>query len=788
MPVQVSYPGVYVQEVSSGVQTITGVATSIAAFFGRASKGPLNKAVRILSLADFTRTFGEPHPNSDLSHSVRQFYANGGSDCYVVRLANGAARSELTLNSLDGSIVLVATAKAEGSWGNGVRLEVDYNTSNPDAIFNLRVFHEEGGVLIASESHTGLTMNPTSPRFAPKFVSQSSNLIDLKLHAGMGDENDAASFYNTLANSFAGYSQARRPLGADGDAVGATLDALIGPTRNSFQISVNGGSPATVVLEPWVENITDLNTLETTLTGLINQGLADVNPAWNIACTFEAGAGQRFLTITADGPNNVVTSVQVNRSNTNDIAAALMLGVDQGGVEQVRWSNFRPAPNAAILLEGTNLSNLNEMGATLQNAITSITIDGQAIPLNLVTSAPGDPWFTSNNGNDVHGNNDGLREKLRLIAGAINGTAGLTWSAQVWGSHLAILATQGPPGRTPGISTTAVTLSDNMAVNQKRYALGESALGAFAPAGVNGSDGNAPQENDYLGDQAAQTGFHALDSVDLFNLMVIPGDNEVNLANIWGPASIYCQNNRAFLLIDPPETWTSKDRPAVVNDTSMIGDLRAQVVNTHSAVFYPRLKFSDNGLKRSIGPGGAIAGLIARTDVSRGVWKAPAGQEADVRNILGLDVKLTDLENGVLNKLGVNCIREFPGAFVNWGARTMDGYDDKGSEWKYIPIRRLALFIEESLHRGTQWVVFEPNDEPLWARIRMNVGAFMTGLFRQGAFQGATPKDAFFVKCDSETTTQADRNLGMVNIQVGFAPLKPAEFVVITIQQMAGDL
>jgi hypothetical protein len=170
------------------------------------------------------------------------------------------------------------------------------------------------------------------------------------------------------------------------------------------------------------------------------------------------------------------------------------------------------------------------------------------------------------------------------------------------------------------------------------------------------------------------------------------------------------------------------------------------------------------------------------------VWKAAAGTEADLRGIAGFEVKLTDLENGVLNKLGVNCMRNFPTGFVNWGARTLDGSDDIGSEWKYIPIRRLALFIEESLYRGTQWVVFEPNDEPLWAKIRLNVGVFMNGLFRQGAFQGSTPDQAFYVKCDAETTTQADRNLGIVNIEVGFAPLKPAEFVIITIQQIAGDL
>ncbi len=168
--------------------------------------------------------------------------------------------------------------------------------------------------------------------------------------------------------------------------------------------------------------------------------------------------------------------------------------------------------------------------------------------------------------------------------------------------------------------------------------------------------------------------------------------------------------------------------------------------------------------------------------------ESAAGTEADLRNVSDVELNLTDNENGVLNKLGVNCIRKFPNGIVNWGARTLDGSDDFGSEWKYIPIRRLALFLEESLFRGTKWVVFEPNDEPLWAKVRMNLNAFMMSLFRQGAFQGSTPDKAFFVKCDGETTTQNDRNLGIVNIQVGFAPLKPAEFVIITIQQMAGDL
>lgn len=188
-------------------------------------------------------------------------------------------------------------------------------------------------------------------------------------------------------------------------------------------------------------------------------------------------------------------------------------------------------------------------------------------------------------------------------------------------------------------------------------------------------------------------------------------------------------------------------------------------------------------------PCGAVAGVMARTDQARGVWKSPAGIEASLVGVSEFTFKMTDQENGTLNQLGVNCLRNFPVyGNVVWGSRTLAGADQLASEWKYLAVRRITLFIEESLFRGTQWVVFEPNDEPLWAEIRLNVGAFMQTLFRQGAFQGRSPRESYFVRCGSDTTTQNDINRGVVNIEVGFAPLKPAEFVIIKIQQMAGNI
>jgi phage tail sheath protein FI len=161
--------------------------------------------------------------------------------------------------------------------------------------------------------------------------------------------------------------------------------------------------------------------------------------------------------------------------------------------------------------------------------------------------------------------------------------------------------------------------------------------------------------------------------------------------------------------------------------------------------------------------------------------------DAELWGITGLATVLNDQQGLPLNGQAINCLRSFPGrGFVVWGARTLAGSDALRSEYKYVPVRRTALYIEESLSRGLHWAAVEPNAEPLWAAIRTSANAFLHGLWRQGAFQGRTPLHAYFVKCDATTTTPSDVSAGVVNLLVGFAPLKPVEFVVLRIQQLAG--
>jgi uncharacterized protein len=337
------------------------------------------------------------------------------------------------------------------------------------------------------------------------------------------------------------------------------------------------------------------------------------------------------------------------------------------------------------------------------------------------------------------------------------------------------------------------TAADKTAVDTAKTALDTAAQAATD--GVADGDWLAPLDFLPANGQAEKKGLYALEQADLFNLLCIPPyraptdtlDVDVNVVSA---AAAYCELRRAMLLVDAPKDWGTKD-VAKTKFTDAADD-HVGTASRNAALFFPRLSQPNplrNDQRETFAATGAIAGVFARTDTQRGVWKAPAGLDATLVGAPALSVALTDAENGELNPLGINCLRAFPAVGrVVWGSRTLRGADQLADEYKYIPVRRTALYIEESLYRGLKWVVFEPNSEPLWGQVRLNVGAFMHNMFRQGAFQGTTPRDAYFVKCDAETTTQNDINLGVVNVVVGFAPLKPAEFVIIQLQQMAGQI
>jgi hypothetical protein len=305
------------------------------------------------------------------------------------------------------------------------------------------------------------------------------------------------------------------------------------------------------------------------------------------------------------------------------------------------------------------------------------------------------------------------------------------------------------------------------------------------PQGLTGgSDGSPVGPNDVV--PPADTGIYSLNSLlfPRFNLLCLPGltsDDDSQVAN----AIAYCKQERAFLVVDSPAAGFASIPPS-------LGSLPA--LGEHGAIYYPRLQAVETlagGVRRTLNlPAcGAVAGVMARIDTNRGVWKAPAGREAGIVGISSLTQQTDDNVSGQLNPKGVNVLRAFPAAgIVVWGARTLKGDDTASSEFKYIPVRRLTDYIASSLYLGTQFAVFEPNDVDLWAQLRLAVGTFMRTLFRQGAFQQSAKRaeaDSFFVVCDETVNPQSEIDLGRVNVVVGFAPLKPAEFVVITITQIS---
>lgn len=346
--------------------------------------------------------------------------------------------------------------------------------------------------------------------------------------------------------------------------------------------------------------------------------------------------------------------------------------------------------------------------------------------------------------------------------------------------------------RLPGAAPTPHDTPDGAMAPDDVWA--SNAFSSGVQPGDEASDGDVLDLAAFVGTgkQAAHAGLYALDHADLINLLCIPpyrprltgqrtnGDVD---AEVVSAAAAYCEQRRAFLLVDSPGSWRTAADVRVGLDA--VG-----TTSRNAALFFPRLRQAGEAAvtAEDTAPCGAVAGVMARLDAQHGVWKAAAGVKATLVGAPELSVSVTERDHHELNRLGVNCIRRLPSAgTVIWGARTLQGRDVPGSEWRYVPVRRTALHIEQSLVQGLQWAVFEPNDQSLWSNIQQSVGAFLQGMFRQSAFAGRTAQEAYWVKCDGETTTQADVELGRVNVVVGFAPMRPAEFVVIRITQLAGQ-
>ncbi len=521
------------------------------------------------------------------------------------------------------------------------------------------------------------------------------------------------------------------------------------------------------------------------------------------------GAQQNFVGVVVNDPDNGSQLVNVNTSNlassptaltaTGILGAALSItgatgvnytfsGGSMGGSPTATTTNV-PAgltltlptsvysagttPTIAILAANAPIpQTVAGLASQLQQALNSwlsINVQGASV----VCSAAPSP----NNGTG-----QGIRANFLLPN---NPDAIVSFGGPASGNNDAAAAL--------GLGSSATPATANVA----HYALGSSTAGSHYTSAEAATPTGLPQSAQLIGSPLGFTGIYALQKVPIFNLLSIPeaaraqagnpnaADSTINATEIYSAAITLCDQQRALLLFDPPPN---------VNTVSGAVDWKSNsigVVDPNGAAFWPRLRLADalnNGNLRTFAPSGVVAGVFSKSDGQNGVWTAPAGISASLNGVQNMTYQLSDAENGQLNPLGLNCFRTFPiYGPVLWGSRTLVGADAMASQWKYVPVRRMALFLESSLYQGLQWVVFQPNDDRLWASIRLNVSSFMQTYFLKHAFQGTTPDQAYFVKCDSETTTQTDIDNGIVNILVGFAPLMPAEFVVIQIEQLTGQ-
>lgn len=756
MPISPTYPGVYIQEIPSGVRTITGVSTSVAAFVGAAKRGPIDIATHVFSFTDFERYFGGLDANSELSYSVRQFFLNGGSEGWVVRVATNVVNATDTLLSATAVQVLDLTAVDGGKAGNNIQVRVDYQTSNQASTFNLTLSYQSpdnpSDQLV--EQFANLSMNSSDGRFVEAIVNGTSALVTAKRHAGL-------------------------VVAGTGTSTGAAVTDISGlnAQHNQLQVVADGLPPVTVILAP-ADIAGGLAGIATAIQTQVRAGSSDAATKASFGALV-GGPGANQLVLTS-GSAGETSSVRVLPGSRNDAAAILKLGALNGGVEQDASAAFRPKPvpvSAALtgaVIGAGNITGFPNAGADR----FQISLDGNG-PDNLVPGGP--PIGAGALATQLADMAARIQAKVRALRPAVSAYKNFTATVAASGDHLVL--SSGSAGGGSSVTVSAGTTNDlanelGLLTGTVTHPLNETLSG--------GSDDPYDASTIYsafVPSPSTRGGIYALESVDIFNIMCLPGISD---SSTLIDSAAYCQSRRAFLIVDADPADSTPDKLAALVQGAGVPK------SDNAAIYGPWIKIGDplNGGKlRKTAPSGSLAGLYASTDSSRGVWKAPAGTEANIVGAQGLDYVLTDGENGFLNPLGFNCLRLFPVyGVVSWGARTLQGADAAASEYKYIPVRRLAYYLEESLYRGTKWVVFEPNDEPLWSQIRLNIGAFMQTLFRQGAFQGKTPSQAYFVKCDSETTTQNDINLGIVNIIVGFAPLKPAEFVIIQLQQMAGQI
>jgi hypothetical protein len=774
------HPGVYIEEIPSGAKPIEGVSTSVTAFVGAANRGPAGAATLIGKWDDYASRFGSITSERDhMGLAVQAFYLNGGGAAYICRLVGaGSAAATASVNGQGAAgggptaaPVLLVNATSEGEWGNGVYVQVV--KPDPDALsFTLLVGHRKDGKLVVDETFANLTMVAEDDDYALTRVNGNSSIVELSLGAA-ADPEDAGEQYQAAT-----LTGAQLPTAANHFTTGVTAPMTLTLNINNMGADQVTVTPAGLTADNAADGAVVAQAIQAAV-----RALGTASGYQTFTCAYSAGT-RRFVLTSAEDDSNASLEVY-----GGDLAEILGLDPSQtavltGAAVASAATLFSSSATGIPSLAGTSLTlDIDRRGSitiTLQTADLGLAGDNaadggavalaiqnavRAVDLNIPSYKDFECEYTAD-------------RRFVLTSGCSSvRRSGLTVSDGPLADFLGLNAADSPvevPGRQMEQGTARVIPVQSLGTLSQ----GVQLLGGVA---------TGPTANDYANFYA-----NVLRKVRDASILVLPGQPwpATGARPIIDQSLAHCEamKNR-ILIVDPPQGF-ELDQAAKVNQLGL-------PTSTYSALYYPWVRVANplynvdtnpNAAKTvTIAPSAFAAGMWAKIDSRRGVWKAPAGVEAQLIGAADLEYTVEDLEQGQLNPLGVNCYRKLPsyGAVI-WGSRTLA--TKANPEWRYVPVRRTAIFIEESIYQGIQWAVFEPNDHPLWGALRGNIGSFMNGLFRAGAFQGKTANDAYFVRCGlGDTMTQGDIDRGQVIVIVGFAPLKPAEFVIVRIQQKVGE-
>lgn len=756
-------PGVLTFEHPSGASVVRGAVSNRLLAIGMARKGPLGQPVQVLSYEQYLETFGDDLTYGELGLQMRQFFTAGGSDAIVVRAANTDARpASVMLSDEFGDDALEVTALSAGVLGDQIRIDIDYDTADPELTFNATFFRETIDALgrlgrSEEETFSNLSMDPASGNFVENVINGNSALVKVRNAAAVRDLS--------IDNSNVVYTQSSTLFDSE-----ASFDTFLGTLGGaSIVLEINGRATAPIDLGT-PTNVEQVgNAINTALTA---QGLSTRVTASLVSGSPISNA-LRIAVSSTDGTR----SIRALPALTNDATAELALGATRGGVEVGLYSSVRPAMSGMttrpFAAAGNITAFLNTIAAANAAPYDADFADGATTSVQW--GIAGATAF-ANDGTGTDLSLVQFRANLDTLVAALNASAldGI-WTFERIGLRLRGVRDDGSLAASTGATLTQDAASLTPTARRASFALGQNG------GTTTGQDGNAPVLSDY------QAIFSTVSRrVTIWNMLITPrcpGQTDADRRAIRGPASSFCRDENALYITDPQSengAWTDVFE---VTDATGLTDYKSGIIPEVTCAFWPRVRVPLGTAQVHIDPCGTIAGVIASSIARSGPWNTAAGLSAPLVGVTGLEYAMSDADNGVINPRGINALRAKSTGHVVWGGRMLAGDDNfSNRDFAYISVRMTTDFIKNSVSRALEGYVFKNNNRDTWANIEMMVRAFMHSLYTKGAFRGATAEQAYDVRCNELTTTPTDILLGIMNVWVLFAPQFPAEFIHLHIQ------